>query len=458
MDNSGPLVPFGIAIIVIVGLFIAVPFLRGKSELLNAWNTLLLGVVIFAGIGSLEVKYVPTLGWEQVQWFQPNVKEVRWYMFATSAFIITLLAAYYLNWPAKRFAARRFQKWPPNNAAVAFYVIGFCVALIVASIVLKNVTFVGRVMFELAIAGVPAAGVFSFALWYRNRLNIAWMLLFVGVLASTALYAMYVSAGRRLLLSVVLGPILYLYWNQIRYWKPLRVISAVSIAAVVILAVSVFYASFRWYDFAAREKRTVGGLVQKMREAGHKEDAFALFLKNRLTYFSQNNGHLALLTQRYISQGSLTPIPLNTLRFLLTYPVPHNLWPGKPEVIGLTITRDVARVPTNWGLGIAGQGAFEGGIPALMLYAVLLAFWIRILDEPLRCQPSNPFLICIHAAVLPHVVSICRGDMGIMMIESIEGVLFVFILGLTCRAIFGTQHWGLPVPYRQPLAQYGVSS
>jgi hypothetical protein len=454
MANSDPLVLFGLAIMVIVGLFIAVPYLRGKSDLLTAWNTLLLGIVLFTGFGSLEVKYVPQLAWEHLHWFQPTAKEVQWYMLATSAFIVTLLAAYYFNSPAKAFAQKRLQKWPELNAPVAFFVAGCCFVAVVISILFRRVTFIGPVSANLAVAGVSAATVFTFALWYRDRRNVAWLALFIGVLLITAIYAMVVSPGRRLLMSVFLGPVIYLYWTSVRYWKPTRAIVAMGIAALVILSVSVVYAKVRWYNIAEREQRSTAGVLEQLRNVVKKGDIFSVYFKNQLSYFGQGNGQFALLTQRYVSQHALTPIPLNTLRFLITYPIPRNIWAGKPETVGVSITRDVARVTTNWGLGIAGQGVFEGGIPALMLYAVLLAFFVRILDEPLQLQPTNPFLIYMHASALPHVASIPRGDMGNMVKEAAQAVLFAYLLGLVCRFFFGTRKAAISSPASQSPLSY----
>ena len=253
MANSDPLVGFGIAIILVVGAFIVIPFLRGKSELMSAWNMLLLGVIIFTGLGSIAVEYVPTLNWKQVEWFQPSRKEVQWYMLADSVFIITLLTAYYLNTPAKNFAQKRLQKWPDFTAPVTFFIITFCFVVIVASVVLRHVTFVGPLLFNLAWIGVPAACVFSFSLWNRNRLNVMWLLLFVGVFSVSALYAMMVSGGRRLLLSMFLAPFLCYYWSNLRYWRPVRALAGIAIAALIILGVSAAYSQIRWYNL--REKK-----------------------------------------------------------------------------------------------------------------------------------------------------------------------------------------------------------
>ncbi len=448
MPNSDILVPFGIAIIIVVGMLIVIPFFRRKSDILSAWNTLLLGLIIFTAVGSIAVKYVPTFHFEQLNWFRPSVREIQWYIVATTSFIVTLMVAYYFNTPARAFAQKRLQTWPELTAPLTIFVIGICLVAVVASVVFQRITFVGPLTRNLAVAGVPAGCVFSFALWNRRRLNLGFLFLFIAVFSSTAIYAMVVSGGRRLLLSLFLGPILCLYWSNVRYWRPSRALVAIALAACVVLSVSVLYSNFRWYNAHTKERRSASGVIEQLSKGRSLEELFGGFLKNRLDYLSQSNAHYALLTERYIAEGALTPAPLNTLRFLAAYPIPRNFWPGKPEVIGVKMTRDAAHITggTNWGIGIAGHGAYEGGVLALMLYAVLLAFGIRVLDEPLRLQPGNPFLVYMHASALPHVVAIPRGDMGIMMINVAQSVLFAVLLGFVCRAIFGTRKRALAAP------------
>ncbi|HEX3601084.1 MAG TPA: hypothetical protein VHU84_13120 [Lacipirellulaceae bacterium] len=458
MDNSDPLVPFGIGIIVIIGLFIAIPFLRRKSDILTGWNCLLLGLIIFAGLGSIEVKYVPGFAYDQLKWFQPSAAEVTWYMQATAAFIVALLAAFYLNGPAKRFAQRRLQKWPDNNALVSLFAIGFCWAIVVASFLASHVTFVGPVLFNLGQKGAVFSCVFSFLLWYRNRINVTWLLLFLGVLMTTLVYAMLVSPGRRLVLSVFFGPILCIYWLNARYWRPMRLAFAMGVAVVLLMGVTTVYSKFRWYSVTGGQGRTVSGVVSQLKDVRVKGDFFGVLLRNKLDYLAQSNAHFALLTERYVALGLMPPIPLNTLRFLVAFPIPRKIWKEKPETAGIVIVRDVSHIPgTNWGLGVAGQGAYEGGIPALILYAVLLALFIRIIDEPIKLQPDNPFLIAIQAAALPHIVGIPRGDMAIMFVESADCVLFAFVLGIACRLMFGTAQRPVPTGTLNPQWPNGTS-
>jgi hypothetical protein len=440
MANSEPLVLYGIVLIIVVSAFLVIPFLRGRTDLLTGWNTLLLGLIMFTGLGSIEVHYVAEMPYPQLGWFQPMASEVEWYMMATAAFVATLLAAYYLNGPARRFAQRRLQKWPEVNLPVTLFVLAYCLGIITLSVIASRITFLGPAFFKLGHKSAVFACVFSFALWYRNRINISWLLLFLGVLSTAVIYSMLVSPGRRLLLSVFLGPVLYVYWVQIRHWKPTKIVIALGIAGFLLLSLTTAYNRFRWYNLATQERRSVKGVIDQLKDMATHRDIYTSFLKNRLDYFAQSNAHFSLLTQRYVAQRATTPVPLNTLRFLASYAIPRKIWPDKPQVIGLTVTRDVAHIPgTNWGLGIAGQGAYEGGILALMLYAVLLAAGIQIFDQPMRMQPGNPFLVGIHAAALPHIVAIPRGDMGIMVAEAGECILFAVLLGFVCRSIFGTQ-------------------
>lgn len=438
MDNCDPLVPFGIAVTIIVGLFILVPFVRRKSDLPTAWNILLLGIITFVGLASIETKYVPQISYEQLHWFQPSASEVTWYMQANTAFIVTLILAYYFNAPAKRFAQKRLRKWPEAGASVTLFILGYCLAILMIAAVLRKSTFLGPVSGNLALIAAPAASLFSFQLWYRNRLNILWLALFVVAFSGAAIYSMIAFAGRRLLMSVFLGPLLYFYWAQARNWSRTKIAISMTLAGACILTVISVYSQFRHFS---SKGRTASSVVEQLRKVRTKGDYLGHFLRDPLQYLAQDTAHFALLTQRYVDQGVLHAKPLNTIRFLIAFPVPRKIWAGKPALLGAVITRDAAGLAAanNWGCGIAGQGAYEGGIPALMIYAVLVAFGVRFLDEPLQLQPSNPFLIFILASAAPHLLAIPRGDMGVMTMQVGECVLTAIILGYICRAIFGVR-------------------
>jgi hypothetical protein len=218
----------------------------------------------------------------------------------------------------------------------------------------------------------------------------------------------------------------------------------VGLAAVFVFGVGVVYSKFRWYNTVNREKRTAGGILQQMQTVRSEGNLFSALQRGGIGYFGQSNAHFGMLTKRYISTGALDTAPLNSLRFLVSYPIPRKMWPNKPQPIGIKVVRETSHIPgTNWGLGFSGQAAYEGGLPAMALYSFLIVVLIRVLDEPLRLQPDNPFLLFMHATVLPNVAGIPRGDMGSFVKEILQGILFALILGYACRLVFGTKTRGV---------------
>lgn len=439
MPNSDSLEAFGLILIAIVGAFLVVPILRGSREIITAWNVLLLGIIAFTGIGSIEVKYATSMGFPTLEWFQPTIPEMKWYMWTSGLMVAAILLFYYRFTWAKSFGQRCLRTWPEFSTPLAFFVIGICFFLMALSRVAHHMPFIGPFSLNLAVIGATAACVFSFMLWNRNRSNLGWLAVFFGVFAVCAIYDMLVSGGRRPLMSLCFAPVICIYSTQARNWSRAKLFVVIGLSAVAVLSVGAVYSKFRWYNKQG-EGRTASGVIQQMHKVRETGDLFSAVKQGGLGYVSQSNALFALLTKRYISQGALTPSPLNTLRVLITYPIPRKWWPAKPQAIGIKVVHETSHIPnTNWGLGFAGQIAYEGGILAIIVYAALLVVLVRAIDEPVRLQPDNPFLIFLYATVLPNIAGIPRGDVGLFTAQVLQGVLLAMILGYACRLFFGTK-------------------
>jgi len=440
MENSDPLFWYGLAVLVVCGLAILVPYLRGKSDLLTAWNVMLVGLAAYTGLGCIEVKY-SNWSWPGLRWFQPTREEVSEYILYSIVFIATLLISHHFIPLGTKVAQRCLRHWPPMNGLTYITVMMMCALIAAISFSTMNITFIGPLMFKLSHKSIVFASVFAFMLWYRQRINLAWLFLFLGVFAAACIFAMLVSPGRRLLLSVFVGPVVAVYWLQARYWRPRFCLTMLSFCAVGIIAISVVYSSFRWFNKAAGgDERNTANIVARLGTLSSRGDIFGAFFANKLHYFSQWNVEYGLLTKRYMDMGDLKPEPLNTLKFIVSYPIPRRIWRNKPETISIVLAHNMAgQTRTTWPVGPVGHGFYEGGIPALMLYALLLAVGLRFMDEPIRAQPSNPFLISMHAAALPHVLALTRGDFGTMTLNVMECVLFVVIVSTVCRVLYGTE-------------------
>jgi hypothetical protein len=253
---------------------------------------------------------------------------------------------------------------------------------------------------------------------------------------------MRLGIGRRLLLSMFVGPVLCVYWIHARNWRPSRGLAVICVGMLGVFVVGLMYSSIRHFsqlEGQMRQARTTQAVIEQVRGISQKR-WLERFTSDSLYYLSQQTVHYSLLVKRYVDMGQLEPKPFNTLKFIAAYPVPRRLWSGKPVQIGITSTIVIAGTSTtNWGVGIGGHAAYEGGVPAMILYGLLASFAIRFFDDPLKRQPTNPFLISMLAAASPHILAWARGDMANMTIESAECVVFAFLAGIVCRILFGTE-------------------
>jgi hypothetical protein len=441
MPHCEPLAWYGLVVLLITGCTVLIPFLRGKSDLINGWNILLLGIAIFVGIGSIEAAWNP-MRFAGLQWFEPTVDEVNFYLAATTIFLVVLYVSYYYDPISRATAARCLNKWPPIDTPVLLFVIIFCLFLAAASQItpLLRITFVGNVLINVAHKAFVFSTMFSFVLWYRNPKNMAWLGTFIVVFLMMCVLAMLVSTGRRLLLSVLAVPVVALYFLQIRTWKPTKSLVLVGVGVFALFIANLMYNTFRRYERIGDEaqERTASGLIEQVMSIGSK-DWFNYFAQEVLWHFSQQVVHYAMLTDRYVATGELEAKPLNTFKFIAVYPVPRRMWPDKPKSLGSTITHHVLHRETSWGTGVAGHSAYEGGLVVAAMFGYFAAFGIRFFVDPLRRQPTNPFLIAMLATAAPHIVGWPRGDLSVMTFEIAECVFFAVALGIACRFLFGTE-------------------
>jgi hypothetical protein len=447
MDNCEPLALYGALVIILAGGFILVPFLRGKADLISAFNILWLGIAIFIGVGCFEAASTP-MRFPGLQWFAPTKAEVSRYMSITTVFLIALIVSYYYDPISRSLSRRSLNKWPPFTTGTALYVIALCVVIVIAYAVgqLVRITFVGQILINVSHKAMVFACCFSFLLWYRQRLNFAWLALFIAVFLGMCMMAMLAAHGRRLLLSVFAVPIVAVYYYHARNWRPTRTLALICVAGLAVFVFNLMYSAIRHYDWAKGEQRTAAGIVKQIGAIG-RTDWYSRFARDSLFHFSQQVVHYALLTDHYVNSGQLEPRPFNTLLFFPSYPIPRRIWPDKPDVLGAIITRDVVRATTNWGTSVAGHAAFEGGMIIAVLFGYMAAFGARMFDNPLRRQPKNPFLIAMLATASAHILAWPRGDVTIMTLEIGECFFFAIAMGIGGRIFFGTEQPSqLPAP------------
>jgi hypothetical protein len=436
MDNSEPLFWSGLVVLVLSGSLVLIPYLRRGGSLLSSWNMMLVGLASFTALGCWEACTSPIIRFPGMDWFQPTKGEVSWFMTATTVFLAALIGTYYLN-PFKKLTDRTLNKWPPQSTSLYLWVIGGCLVVIVLAPLTMRSVFVGRVMLQLSHKAIIFATVFSFLLWMRQKMNPAWLGLFIVTFLAALMLAMLAGATRRLFLSVFLGPVVVVYMTYVRHWRPSRALIAISLAAVTLLSINFIYNSFRRVGMRGGPERSATTLLERARNID--SSWLQTLSSDTFRMMAQSNVQYALFVKRSVDSGRLEAKPLNTLLFVLSYPIPRAIWPDKPSVIGLVITHEVVGARrANWGVNVIGHAAYEGGTLVAALYGFLAAVGLRFLDDPFLRQPTNPFLMAAFAAAAPHIVGWPRGDIGVMTTEFAECFLFVVILGISARLVFGT--------------------
>jgi hypothetical protein len=453
MQNCAVLVPLGWAIIVISTLVIIVPILRRTGDAATFWNIFLLGGIVFIGIGCLEVVY-GSFDWPQLQWFQPTRKEVQIFVIGTILFYISVFVTYFgLSGPVDQLTRGFLNKWPPNSLPLTLSVVAAALAVTVATFLFTGVFYLGSLFTNISQKIVVFAVVFTFCHWYQNKRQLPMLALFLGVFAYCGLFAMVTYAGRRMLMSILAAPLFALYWLKWRYYSPKYILAGMAIAGTLVFLGTGFYSTFRHAReiYGSQANRSFANVIKAMTSTSLNDEI--TYLKNSsLHFFSQYTVHYSLLTIHLVESHEVEVEPLNTIMFVATYPVPRALWPGKPASLGVRIVNDVLRlnVATNWGLGIVGHGWHEGGYAVIILYGVLMVIVIRLMDNAMRRHPDNRFLLATLVAGAPHMLAWTRGDTFSMSAEILEAFMFVWILGVAGRFLFGTESRQNRPTVRQP--------
>ena len=281
---------------------------------------------------------------------------------------------------------------------------------------------------------LPAASVaLFFFCWLRNPVNLIYLAA-TGAAFLLAIFVALFGAGRHPLFAALIAIPIAWYWAKWRYQGPTATIGRILAlgvgAAIVILA----YSGFR-HDFMgdADSGIAMDRVRQLMRfqlettgdsESFLQEDAITVSL---------------LCIEEFHRNGD--PDYFHTLRFVLSNPIPRDIWPDKPQALGESLPESLGEFSdgyVNWGTGIIGNAFHDGGIWMAAIYGLLVGGVFRIFDDILRRQPLNPWPIAMLAAMSPKIVAYSRGDIAIYTVELVGLTVVTVIMMKLMKPIFGT--------------------
>ena len=134
----------------------------------------------------------------------------------------------------------------------------------------------------------------------------------------------------------------------------------------------------------------------------------------------------------YHTRPSAFPIdPLHSLVYFVTLPIPRDLWPGKPEGLGLTVVHQAAvsgvSAIHSWGPGLVGHIWNDFVYLSLPIYAFLLAGMCRYMDQRMIGATRDPLTVVLFGSALGQLLGMPRGDLGLFVFNMLAAYLGVWI-------------------------------
>jgi hypothetical protein len=420
----------------------AIPYIRGQADLMTARNFFLLGALFYVGFSGVKAS-------QEGHFYEYSRKVyLMYYAYIIVFFVVFSLSYRKIQWP-RRAAAKRFLTWPQQDGLGVWFPMTLTLVAMAGQIVLFQVPGVRPLLLRVGLIAPAFALTFALAIWNRGKLNPLSMALVAVVFFAGCYLAFSGGGGRRFLYSLgVAGPVCFYWWN-LRYRRPIVMLSIVAVVLAVWPIADSAYRVARWYGHSAKTKDDDVG-------AGARWQIFKDSLFSTGESFSQSALQIGqttvenmLLTTYIFNEGSsIFPDfhvkPLHSLYVLMTMPIPRVLWEDKPVALGISLPYD-SRVlskttsRTNWGPGIVAHAVHDGGILAIVFYAVVIGMVLRFLDELLVRHPNNIFLIGFLCSASVQIAALVRGDLALMSGLALLCFLYMVALAWATRMVVGVE-------------------
>lgn len=379
-------------------------YLRRKHDLMSLRNFFLAGFIVFQTSSTAMV----LLGYEHPQYRLVNVPTLGLEFCALATLVLALfLISYHKGWGVRRLASRLpVVTMAPHDTVL----IATACALTVLAFVLRFGVRVPMIGLASGLAGAGCAAIAcGLAGWVvaRRAWNFPLYFVLFTILAANLANVLWGAFGRRPLVAMIMAALWGMYYSRWRF-LPARYtlirVGVLTLAAVLLVALYSSVRSSYEHDRSAAEH--LNQVVQK----GNVSSGMMLLLTG------QNTGSGSLwLIQAYPEQFEYRP--LMTLRYMFMYPIPRDLWPGKPTALCFLIPAQAnfEGVPIGRmtiGPGIVGSAAAEGGWYAAIIYAVFFGLMMRFFDEFTSLYPYSPFVVLLVAADIGQIIGLPRGETG----------------------------------------------
>jgi hypothetical protein len=430
--NDKVLYVFSAAFAVVIALMIIVPIVRRKSDIFTSWNFFLAGAFVFNGMSGLSAatfqEYLPTLS---------KSTYLLYYLGVVLFYGVAALTYHAFKAP-RRLAGRTLLKWPEITSVTAPLIAIGLMSLIVGIVAPIPIPFIGQLMMQFSlVAPAIAVAVLSVA-WYRDRKNILLLAMLIMAIPLAVGASVAVGGSRRYLMSMLAAVPVSFYWVWLRYKPTSQILATVGVTIAITVPILAGFGAVRHADLTDktnavdRARLVLMALPNAIKQGGSSEG-----------FMGQDSVECALSTIQLLNDGSkqMEVHPLASLWLMVTNPIPRSVWPEKPDSVGLNLVSyfGLRGTTANLGLNVVGQCYYDGGIPVLILYAVMMGSFLRYYDELLVRRPGNPLLIGGLVAMSAQLIGWPRGCIGLMGMQIVQSVVLVLLTAWIARMVFGTK-------------------
>jgi len=393
--------------VIFIAVLIARDILLPWREAFSMRSLFLGGFLVFQSGSAIF-----TLLTDEVDVVGPNNMALAGLKFSAIGWLFLILFLYFYSraGPVIRFANRPLLPVAPAD----FGLLAIGVSSVLAGLVMRDlmgeIPVIGVLTVMLS-SGCFAAGV-GCAAWglIRDPLNPIKLVVGGITIVGTCLILLQNAFSRRTLVAAVLSLLISGYFARWRF----QTRRALLLQAVLILVLGFAFIALQ---SATRGEKGRGGTIAEYLDAFRKvntEDIIAVTM-------SVASGQFAGVNSMWIVENYPSQHPywyLHSLRYFITQPIPRVVWAGKPWSLGNEMVHQIAvsgvkRDEFSLGPGIVGHIVADMPYIALPLYAFLIAWVTRYLDERLVLHSGDPFVVIPIGAAASQILGMPRGELGL---------------------------------------------
>ncbi len=392
---------------VVLVAYVLFQYLRGKDDLCSLRNVALLGFIIFQLVSPCIRLF--TNSYKPFRVSDPAGSALIYAIWAT-LFVVLALTAYRVGWGAKWLAAKvPVAKSEPQDTALRLMAAVLGVLGLILRVTSKIPTLGALSDYMGTGFAAMSAGLCGWV-WAKRFINpvVAVYTAFIVCLGFATV--MYSSFGRRGLIAVAAGLLWGMYYSTLRNQRPTTALARLGLVAIFPLIFVALYTSVR---SAGEHDRTAGQHISAIARGGNLVNGMMLLFEG------QNVGNEGFwLIENYPS--SFPYRWFFTLRYTVEVLVPRAIYPSKPDPLSNLVAAQ-ANIPKvnqdklKMSPGILGSAATEGGIWAVIVYAIAAGLFLRFYDQLCILHPHSPFVVMPVACSMGQVLGFARGETSVMV-------------------------------------------